>query len=143
MILTASALAVAAAFAGAAFYINAVEQPARLGLDDRALLMEWKPAYARGTVMQGGLAIAGFVLGLAAWHFEARPLAALGAVLSLLPWPVTLLLIMPTNNRLKHIEDADAGAESRALIVHWGRLHMLRTLIGLAASGVFIAALAH
>ncbi len=61
------ALITATVFAGAALYISAVEQPARLGLDDRALLTEWKPAYKRGTAMQAPLAIIGFLLGLAAW----------------------------------------------------------------------------
>lgn len=142
MILTASALTIAAAFSGAALYINVVEQPARISLDDRALLTEWKPAYARGTAMQASLAIVGFALGLAAWRFEHEPLAAIGAILILLPWPITLVLINPTNTRLKHTPESEANAETRALILKWGRLHAFRTAAGIAACGVFLAALA-
>jgi hypothetical protein len=142
MILTASALAISAAFTGAAFYVNAVEQPARLALDDRALLAEWKPSYDRGALMQASLAIIGFLLGLAAWQLEHSALAALGAVFIILPWPITLLLIAPTNTRLKKTPDAEAGPESRALIKRWGGLHALRTLAGLAATLTFVAALA-
>jgi len=142
MILTASALAVSAAFAGAAFYVGAVEQPARLTLDDRALLTEWKPSYERGAMMQASLAIVGFLLGGAAWLFEQRPLAALGALFIILPWPITLLLIMPTNNLLKATPEAEADADTRALIQKWARLHALRTIAGVAATITFIAALA-
>jgi len=61
------ALTIAALFAGAAFYINFAEQPARLLLEDRPLLTEWKKAYARGFAMQATLAIAGFIFGAIAW----------------------------------------------------------------------------
>ena len=61
------ALMVAALFSGAAFYVGWAEHYARLSLDDRSLLTEWKPAYKRGFAMQGPLAVAGFLLGLFAW----------------------------------------------------------------------------
>ena len=53
------AIVAAALFGGAAVYINFVEQPARLGLNDQSLLDEWKPAYKRGTLMQAPLAVIG------------------------------------------------------------------------------------
>ena len=129
----------AAVFAGAALYISLVEQPARLGLDHRSLLAESKPAYKRGTAMQAPLAIAGFLLGLAAWWRTGGHAGwALGAALMVADWPYTFLAIMPTNDRLMATEPAAAGPESRALVERWGSLHAVRTGLGLAACLAFL-----
>jgi len=132
------ALIVAAFFAGAAVYINFAEQPARLQLDDRSLLLEWKPAYKRGFAMQASLAVIGFLLGLLAWWQAGHWPWLLGAVILIANWPFTLFGIMPTNNRLMAIDPAQAGAESRRLIEKWGGLHAVRSALGIAATLIFL-----
>ena len=133
------ALAVAALFAGAALYVSAVEQPARLGLDDAAALLEWKPAYKRGTAMQAPLAIAGFILGAIAWWQTREAAFAVGALAMIANWPWTFLAIMPTNKQLV----ATSGTDSRTkpLLRKWGQLHAVRTALGLLATLAFLWAL--
>jgi hypothetical protein len=132
------ALIASAIFTGAAFYVNFAEQPARLTLDDSALLTEWKPSYKRGATMQAPLALVGFVLGLVAWWQTSHP----GFLIA--PWPWTLIVIKPTNDALLATELDAAGPLSRALIVKWGGIHAVRTVLGgLATAAFFWACLSH
>lgn len=139
MILTGLlALASAALFAGAAFYINFAEQPARLKLEPKQLLKQWAPSYKRGFIMQSTLAVLSGVAGIYTFTQTQDWLWVLGSVLILANWPFTLLGIMPTNLKLIATKEDQIDAETVKLVHHWGNLHAIRTLLGALATAVFI-----
>jgi uncharacterized membrane protein len=138
MIIGALALSASALFAGAAVYVSVAEQPARLALDDRALLTQWKPAYRRGAAMQAPLALIGCILGLMAWRQNGAWQWLAGAIVLVSAWPYTLLVIRPTNNELSGTSISDAGPRTRTLVEKWGRLHAVRSALGVLAMMLFL-----
>jgi MFS family permease len=135
------ALATAAVFTGAAIYVNEAEQPARLMLETPALLTEWKPSYERGKIMQASLALASCLLGIVAFIFTYDWRWLIGAALILAPWPWTILIIAPTNRVLQATQVQQANNQTRGLIQQWGRLHMVRSALGVAATLAYLWAL--
>jgi len=136
-----TALVLAAAFSGAAYYVNEVEQPARLALNDTSLLAQWKVSYPRGYKMQASLAAVSGLFGLvAAWQTQ-QVLWLVGALLILTNWPFTIFVIKPTNDQINAVDKNAAGPASRAMIVKWARLHGVRTALGVLATGIFLWAL--
>jgi uncharacterized membrane protein len=138
MIIGALALSASALFAGAAVYVSVAEQPARLALDDRALLTQWKPAYRRGAAMQAPLALIGCILGLMAWRQNGAWQWLAGAIVLVSAWPYTLLVIRPTNNELSGTSVSDAGPRTTTLVEKWGRLHAGRSALGVLAMILFL-----
>jgi len=132
------ALATAGIFAGAAIYVNIAEQPARLKLDTQALMTEWQPSYERGTMMQASLAIISGALGIIAFFVTYDWRWLIGAAAILAPWPYTMFIIMPTNRILKSTPPAQATDQTRDLVLQWGRLHMGRSALGLAAIAAYL-----
>jgi hypothetical protein len=135
------ALTIAAMFTGAAIYINLAEQPARLSLDDRSLLAEWKPSYKRGFALQASLALVGSVLAVIASFTAGDWRWLLGGAVLIANWPYTLLAIMPTNDALMAIPANAAGPDARRLIERWGGLHAVRSALGAVATAIFLWAL--
>jgi hypothetical protein len=128
------ALATAAAFVGAAFYVGFAEQPARLQLDEKALLTQWKPSYTRGFIMQASLAVISAAFGFLAGFLLHDWRWAVVAAVILVNWPYTLFVMLPTNKKIAAWPVEGASTESRALIVKWGAMHAVRTVLGLVAT---------
>ena len=135
------ALVTAASFAGAALYINVAEQPARLALNDRSLLRQWKRSYDRAAIMQASLAMISAIFGIIAFWQSRDWRWAAGALIILANWPYTILVIRPSNNVLQAVDDKDASASTRTLIEWWGLLHAVRSVLGIAATLAYFWAL--
>ena len=97
--LTLLALVVAAAFTGAAVYVNLVDIP-RDARWTRARAAGMAAGLKRGAAMQASLALVGFVLAGAAALLGGGAMVAAGALFMIAPWPWTYLAIMPLNKRL-------------------------------------------
>jgi hypothetical protein len=123
-------------FAGAAVYVTAVEHPARVECGQILAIKEFGPSYRRGAVMQGGLAVIGLLTGLMAWYQGSGVGWLIGSILLGALIPFTLIVIMPTNRLLLDPRLDSSSSEARALLARWGRLHAVRTVIGVA---VFVA----
>src|SRR4051794_41929808 len=123
MIVGQLALIAAAAFAGAAIYVNVAEQPARLVLDDRAMLAQWKRSYDNASVMQAGLALVACALGVIAFFLSHDWRWVLGAGLIPPPGPWTIFVLMPGKRRAKGTGPHPAPSAPRASGQHPGRPH--------------------
>jgi hypothetical protein len=65
-----------------------------------------------------------------------------GGLVILAVVPFTLVVIRPTNERLLTPGRDLASAETRDLLERWGRLHAVRTALGLVASILYLYGLA-
>ncbi len=131
------ALAFAAAFSGAAFYVNWVEQPARMALDEEALLSEWGPSDRRGVALLAGLALISALAGFLA-YFESQDLRwMLGALVIVSSWPYTFFVMAPLNNQILSLRGRDVAA-ARALVRQWGLLESGLAAIGIVAVAIFL-----
>jgi hypothetical protein len=131
------ALVFTAAFAGASFYVNWVEQPARLQLEEEALLSEWGPSDSRGVALLSAFALAAAITGFIA-YFESEDIRwAFGALLMIGSWPYVYFVMAPFDNQIRSLRGGDVAA-ARALVRLWGMVELGLTAIGLAALVIFL-----
>ena len=132
------ALALAAAFTGAAVYVSVAEQPGRLALDDGALLRQWQASYPRAAVMQGSLAGLSALLGTAALWASGDWRWVFGAGLIFANIPYTLIVMLPTNRRLQGLAPNAAESSTRRALESWARLHLVRDALGVLATAAYL-----
>jgi len=132
------ALTVSSVFAGAAFYINFAEQPARMRLEPGTALQQWRPSYKRGFMMQASLAIIGSVFALWAYIVSSDWRWLAGGAFLIANWPYTVFAMLPLNNRMMQVETDGSENEVTSMLSRWNRLHALRTVLGIFASVIFI-----
>jgi Domain of unknown function (DUF1772) len=128
-------------FAGAAMYITLVEHPARMECTTELAATEFRPSYRRAAVMQASLAALGFVCSIAAWLAEHHWGWLLGGILLVAVIPFTLLAVRPINTQLLD-PSLDRGSEhARQLLLRWGRLHAVRSLLSMFSLVVLLNSL--
>ncbi|HZA54982.1 MAG TPA: DUF1772 domain-containing protein [Candidatus Udaeobacter sp.] len=125
-------------FAGAAIYVSLVEHPARMGCDTKTAATVWAPSYKRGAMMQAPLAVLSFLAGVTTWSLGGGVMWLVTAALIGLVVPFTLIAIMPTNHQLLAPGRHLTPVETRSLLERWGRLHAVRSALGLTAAILYV-----
>ncbi len=127
-------------FSGAAVYVSLVEHPARMQCGTLLAATEFGPSYKRGAAMQATLAMVGTLAGVAAGLANGSTAWLTGSLLLFLVVPFTLIVIFPTNDKLLDPSLDKSSPEAHLLLVRWGRLHEVRTVLGVGAFIVFVLA---
>jgi len=134
------ATACAGLFAGAAMYVSVVQHPAALELGGAVAAAFFAPMDRRAAPVQSSLAVVGTLAALVAWMSGSGALWGLGALLLGAVVSLTLVRIQPIVDRLR-APGLDRGDPDVArLLRDWAKLHGVRSLLGVAAFAVFLAA---
>jgi len=124
-------------FAGAAIYVNFVEHPARMQCGTDLAIKEFAPSYRRATIMQVPLAAVGLLMSTAAWLKGGSIWWLLGGVILVAVVPFTLLCILPTNHKLLEPSLDNHSELASRLLVRWGKLHAIRSILSLISFLIF------
>ncbi len=135
------ATACAGIFAGAAVYINLVQHPAAAELGTANAVRFFRQMYQRAAPIQASLALLGALAATWAWWNGSGWLWLVGASLLAFVIPFTLIVIAPTNNRLKDSSLDPASSKAKDLLARWSNLHAVRSIASLASFLVFVVAL--
>ena len=127
-------------FAGANVYITLIEHPSRMDCGPPIAVAVFGPTFRRASKLNSAMAVLGFLGGFQAWRFERGVLWLVGAILLVAVIVFTLVAVMPVNARLLDDDLDSHSPEARQSLTRWGRLQIVRLLLGVAAFVTFLAA---
>lgn len=122
----------AGVFAGGALFVSVAEHPARTEAGPAVALAQFSPSYRRAAPLQGGSALVALVGGIVAAFASGNWVWALAGGCVGAAVPLTLVVIAPVNRHLMGEPGQLADSQTMELLRSWGRLHALRTALGLA-----------
>lgn len=129
-------------WAGAAGYISVAEHPSALKVGIAFATEYFRPMSKRTAPLMMLLAAICGATSIYAWYAGAEFTWLLGGIVMLGMFPLTAVLIVPTNLRLLKIDPQEAEVEATQLHERWGRMHALRTVVGSVPFVLFVATLA-
>ena len=125
-------------FAGASVYVSVVQHPAWIECGPALGIKEFGPSTRRAAVMQGVLAVVGLLASVVAWYQASGAWWLVWGLLLGVMIPFTLVVIMPTNRLLLDRELDPDSDEAGELLSKWGRLHAVRTVVGVSVFVAFV-----
>jgi hypothetical protein len=128
-------------FTGAAGYVTLVAHPSRLEAGNATALAEFRPSFPRARRLQASLAVLGGVSGAGAGLMGDGAAFLFTALLLFGNVAFTFVAIAPVYERLLDPELAPSSPETLPLLERWGRLHAVRSALGLLAFLVAVNAL--
>ena len=125
-------------FTGAAIYINRAEHPARMECGTELAATVFEPSYKRASVMQVALALVSTLAGFVSWIINGQLLWLVEAVAIISVIPFTLIFMMSTNKKLIDPDLDRKALMTKELLIRWGKLHAVRSILGLVATLIFL-----
>ena len=123
---------------GAAIYIGFVEHPSSRSVGDTFAVQYFRNMSKRTAPLMMILSATSGLSACTAWYQGGETAWLIGGLLQLSLFPITGLLIVPTNIKLVRLDPAGASEESSALLNKWSRMHWIRTLVGSISFPLFL-----
>lgn len=137
LFLVEAALLSSGLFCGVALYVSLIEHPMRMQAMGEMVVKAFVFSYKRAAPLQASLALIASVAGFLLWQKAGDMKWLVGAGCFAFIILYTFVAIMPTNRKLL-ASPAPKFHQAHPLLVKWGRLHWLRTILSLAGFACFV-----